>query len=314
MVRNRESSAPIEKPSGEHRVYVCDPDPRDYVGYNSTMTYPVQPPTGRHHLLWGSIPPARMATFLSHTSHHCADEALELYVWNRDLSMAFMADLAVLEVALREAIHAVLTEKWGVQWYQEMPLDDRSRTALASAWERLPAHVRLNSEHGDLPGRLVANCMFGFWTNLFDKGGYTGRGPWRRKVDNERNWPVLAKAFPGGRREAARQRDEHPEKARAITFSRVWVHQLCQEINELRNRVAHHEPLLNGVPLRGQTHRNEKRRRTVEEAFAQILSLARMIDTDLATWLVANSEVPGVMARKCEITSSSRSFNKYGLE
>ena len=80
------------------------------------------------------------------------------------------------------------------------------------------------------------------------------------------------------------------------------------------NRVAHHEPLLNGVPLRGQTHRNEKRRRTVEEAFAQILSLARMIDTDLATWLVANSEVPGVMSRKCEITSSLRSFNNYGLE
>lgn len=146
------------------------------------MTYPVQPPTSQDSLLWSSIPPARMATFLRNAPNGTADEALKLYIWDRKLAAAFLADLAILEIALREGLHRAATDKWGVYWYEEMPLDYRSQKGLAEAWSRLPENLRKDRRRGDLPGRLVANCMFGFWTNLLDQGGYTGIGPRRRQL------------------------------------------------------------------------------------------------------------------------------------
>lgn len=44
--------------------------------------------------------------------------ARELYVWNRDLSAAFLADIAFIEIALRNATNAALARRWGDRWYE----------------------------------------------------------------------------------------------------------------------------------------------------------------------------------------------------
>lgn len=128
-----------------------------------------------------------MSTFLRNTPNQTADEVLELYLWDRDVAVAFLADLALLEVALRDALHKAATQEWGTHWYEVMPLDNRSQDALAEAWSRLPEHLRKNPRRSDLPGHLVANCMFGFWTNLLDQGGYSGKGPRRHQVAYDDN-------------------------------------------------------------------------------------------------------------------------------
>lgn len=81
--------------------------------------------------------------------------ARDLYLRDRDLSVAFLGDLAILEVALRSAMSLRLEAKWGIEWYANpaMPMDDRSMHVLSTAWKRI--------QGPKTPGKLVAQCMFG---------------------------------------------------------------------------------------------------------------------------------------------------------
>lgn len=213
--------------------------------------------------------------------------ARELYVWDRDLAGAIMADLAIVEVGLRNAMHHALTNEWGAFWYEcaDVELDDRSCNQLATAWNHLPRAVRNNPTGPDVPGRLVAQCTFGFWVNLLDAGDHAGRSPRRYRTDYEKLWrPALRKAFPGGRVEVANDPDP------AARFVRSWTHGVAKRVNVLRNRVAHHEPLHNGFPLPGQ-----HARRTPAQAHDDYLKLARMIDRDLAEWIRQDTDVPDLL-------------------
>lgn len=109
-----------------------------------------------------------MSTYL-HEAGEDTERARELYLWDRDLAVAFLADLAILEVALRNAMSAQLETRWGAAWYEnlDMPLDDRSMNTLNQAWKR--AH------EPKTPGKIVAQCMFGFWRGLLDKGTTLGK-------------------------------------------------------------------------------------------------------------------------------------------
>lgn len=230
---------------------------------------------------------------------------LKLYLWNRDLSVAFLRDIAILEVALRNAMHNAAARAWGEQWYasQLIVLDDRSVKQLNDAWSRLPKATRRRPDDSDVPGRVIAHCMFGFWTNLLDAGDYAGLPPRNIRVQYGELWIAFKHAFPGGR-EAARGRralieveDLEPsarsELLRQTVFVRSWVHGICQNVNALRNRIAHHESLIAGVPVSGQ-----RRRLTVEEAHEQCRLLARLIDRQLADWLAADTHVSDLLLRR----------------
>ena len=69
-----------------------------------------------------------MATFLRNAPNGTADEALKLYIWDRKLAAAFLADLAILEIALREGLHRAATEKWGCIGMKRCPwITDRKK-------------------------------------------------------------------------------------------------------------------------------------------------------------------------------------------
>lgn len=219
-----------------------------------------------------SITPIRMSTYVSAASGDVS-LARDLYLWDRGISVGFLADLAIIEVALRNAMNAQLEAKWGAEWYPNLsvPLDDRSAAALNTAWGRIAGPKT--------PGKLVAQCMFGFWRGLLDKGDHAGKPPRRTRCDYEVLWRgVLDKAFPGGRVQA--KLDGH-------RWNREYALAVVSRINDLRNRVAHHEPLVNGFPLSGQ-----KMRLSAEEAFDDFLRLAAMLDRDLHSLLIATSQVP----------------------
>src|ERR1700730_16675886 len=190
-----------------------------------------------------AISTARYASFLRAAAQD-KDLARRIYVWDRDLATAILADLAIVEVALRNAMHTALTNSHGPFWYEHIALDDRSQGQIVRAWAYLDNPVQNDYA---TPGRLVAQCTFGMWVNLLDAGGYAGKAPWRRQADYEDLWrTTLRSAFPGGRAEA---RNDIDPNAR---FTRAWVHSVAKTVNVLRNRVAHHEPLHNGFPLPGQ--------------------------------------------------------------
>lgn len=225
----------------------------------------------------------RIATYAA-TARAIGCDELDLYVWDRDLAAATLADIAIVEVALRNALHDTLTDAYNTpDWYvQDIGLDDRSRRALAEAWQRLKKPQRT-------PGRVVARLMLGFWAGLLDAGGYYGQEPQAFKADYEQLFrTTLRRAFPGGRTEA---------RAVGAHFTREWVHSTVTIMQDLRNRAAHHEPLIGGFPLNGQKDKHGNPiRLTLQQGYDAYLLLARMIDRDLGAWLATNSTVPDLLA------------------
>lgn len=83
-------------------------------------------------MLVKAISQDRLATYLAQTGD--LPRAVDLYIWDRDISMAILADIAVIEVALRNALHDVFTIYCGrADWYEQLELDERSRRGFANA-------------------------------------------------------------------------------------------------------------------------------------------------------------------------------------
>jgi len=139
-----------------------------------------------------------------------AERAIRLYEQNMTLSEALYGVLQGLEVALRNAVHDQLTAGTGtVSWWKSIPLASEQQELIHYAEEAL----RRDGKPPDA-GRIVAELSFGFWTSLF---GVRYSRIWRDH---------LVKAFPRRR------------------LQRAEVHTRLTLIRKLRNRVAHHEPIL----------------------------------------------------------------------
>ena len=92
---------------------------------------------------------------------------------------------------------------------------------------------------------------------------------------------MLHKAFPGGRSQAM---------ADGERWCREYALGVVTRVNELRNRVAHHELLINGMPLNGQAQR-----RSACEMNEDVPRLAPLLDRALRSYLEKSSAVPRVM-------------------
>lgn len=230
--------------------------------------------------LMAAISPDRLRTFQSAAAQYGCD-VIDLYLWDRDLASAVMADIAILEVAMRNAITVGLTKLAGGRndWYGvDLGLDNRSLQQVSLAWSRVPASQRT-------PGRVVAQLTFGFWRDLLEAGGSVRQGPLKLQTDYEDLWRrELHLAFPGGRQEAA---------SAGNRFTRTWMRDVVRQVHALRNRAAHHEPLVRGFPMPG-----ENRRLTAQQGLDSCHQLARSLDRDLASWLAAHSRTASVLATK----------------
>lgn len=224
------------------------------------------------------ISPERLSTY-SHEASTAGCDVLDLYLWDQDLAAAALADIAILEVALRNSMNEQLVAFAGRQdWYAvDIGLDDRSLNSIKRAWGDIPSARRT-------PGRVVAQLMLGFWRDLLETGGkIDGRTPRQRDADYETLWRNgMNYAFPGGR-SLARHRSEQ--------FSRTWMLNVVQMVHALRNRVSHHEPLINGVKMPGQ----QGLRISIVEAHQACLFLARSLDRDLGCWFERNSRMTPVI-------------------
>lgn len=225
-----------------------------------------------------AVTPIRMGTYLAAAGQDVS-LARKLYVWDRDISAAVLADVAIIEVALRNSMAKQLHSAYGLDWYkQDIGLDGPSRSKLAEAWGRLPQGRKT-------PGHLVAGLMFGFWKGLLEPGGYIGKEPQRFHVSHDQLWiNGLSKSFRGGRAVAA------ADKAK---FTRSWTHGIVAVVHAARNRAAHHEPFVSGFPLPGQSTRL-----TIQNGHTACLKLAAMLDRDLADWLKTTTNVPQLITNR----------------
>ena len=138
------------------------------------------------------------------------ERALNLYVWNSQISAAFYTPLQGLEVALRNALHRTLADFFASDdWYETAPLGDDERQNILKAKRTVRRLHRVVN-----PPHVVAELSFGFWLSMLGSGYH--QTLWIK---------ALHKAFPNA------------------SLKRADILRPLDHLRILRNRVAHHEPI-----------------------------------------------------------------------
>jgi hypothetical protein len=242
------------------------------------------------HRLRATIPSARIARYDA-ACEGTAIDPMDLYRWASGVALATFDDLSTLEVAMRSAMARELANSYGLDWYRRTNLlDDDTLKLVNDAW-RVGRLSTLDAPPEVLHGKLVATLMFGFWVKILGRGGYQGRGEGReRRIYDTLLWkPALRNAFPN-----------------VGDVERSTVETAARRVQALRNRVAHHEHIVWGVPLAGERRKDDSVRRLgVSQMHETVLSLAGYIDGDLKIWLRENSDVPAQIAR-CPLPDTSK--------
>ena len=87
-------------------------------------------------------------------------DAATLYLWNIQLTEAMFPTVAVLEIALRNAVHTALTRREGTAYWFPSVIHPQ---ALAK-FRQVEADIHRRSGRGISPEKLVSELSFGFWT------------------------------------------------------------------------------------------------------------------------------------------------------
>ncbi len=206
-----------------------------------------------------SLSAERMATYLAKANGD-REKAVRLHTWNTAVSAAFYGPLQGLEVALRNAIHRELTARYRADWY-----DDPATKLDAGTLGRVSAaRVDLRRDgYSDDPPHMVAALSFGFWVALLGSGG---RLPAGGKANYEMTlWrAAVFRAFP------------HTKT------SRKAVHRPLDYLRTFRNRIAHHEPILD---------------RHLTADYASLLQITGWISPETQAWISHHSRVPALLAQ-----------------
>jgi len=145
--------------------------------------------------------------------------AMQLYHWNALLSQSLYLPLQMWEVALRNRMNSFLLWKYGKKtWpYHDGFLRNLSTNDKAKLDKTLQRLARERKAAHPLPVDLVvADLSAGFWVSLLTA-----------RYDQHLNWKYnLARIFP------------YENK-----ISRSEAHAACDGLLDIRNRIAHHEPV-----------------------------------------------------------------------
>ena len=179
-------------------------------------------------------------------------QAVELYQWNLEVSGAIFPSIHYFEVALRNTMDTRLTNVFGTAGQSWFDRTDIGLTGKARGKIALAKRYVTDAGHTVTHGHVIAELTLGFWWSLLAEGY------------NDTLWaPALRAGF-------------HNARVRKL-------HDAVDEIRKLRNRVAHHEPLIH---------------HDLEAEYARILATAEYISPRLAWWIDATSSLSSVLARR----------------
>lgn len=189
---------------------------------------------------------------------------LALYEWNAQISAALQRDLAHVEVALRNAYDQAATNWGGLGHW----LRDGHAQVFKPAYKSRSGHwvdinrkprkqvARAIADVGGLtapPGKVIAQLSFGFWRYL------------STSAHEKALWvPFLHQAF-------------------VPKTNRADVDKVLDRLHRLRNRIAHHEHLLNAdLPAR----------------CADIQTVAAALSPDLASYLQTSTTTTFLLSHR----------------
>lgn len=169
-----------------------------------------------------SLSPARFHRYIQDAGGS-EQKAVKLYQWNALLSQSLYVILQCWEICLRNKLNEFLKWKYCEAW----PYDQKRAVRNFGGMDSRRLARTLDRQHrsrGIKPvptGAVVADLSAGFWVSMLSSS-YDVPFSWRYN---------LCKIFPN---------------ERAMSRSDAW--RICDATLQLRNRVAHHEPVYH-LPL-----------------------------------------------------------------
>ncbi len=182
-----------------------------------------------------------------------AAQALRLYMWNTALSEALYGPIQGLEITLRNKMHERFAAQFGAHWYDAAGM----RLQHVQQDQVLRAKQSLQQQGKPLdPPRVVAELNLGFWAGLFGRRYETHL--WR---------PHLRRLFVNA----------------PPAFLRKDAHRVLDDIRFLRNRIAHHEPILH---------------RPLQQEYGLVLTAIGWLCAATASWITHHSRFNDVYAAR----------------
>lgn len=205
------------------------------------------------------LSPPRFATYLAATSNNTRD-ALRLYHWNALAAASFLFPLHVFEICLRNAAANAIEScysnalwPWAAAFETSLPVNPRPRFS--------PRHELQSTRYRHATtGKVIADIKFAFWVSMFT-----------RRHDGRLWTPYLKREFPNG------------TAPMTTAQLRLQIHDVSEQVRELRNRIAHHEPIF---------HRN------LANDYAAILQIVRYRCGHTATWMDRTQNVSATLATR----------------
>lgn len=147
-------------------------------------------------------------------------KAMTLYRKNLQLTQELFTVISCFEVALRNAIDITIRPTLGNDWLRDAastagifdtPKCRLTRDNIIDAIGKLHTYSHF---------KLVAELGFGFWRFMFAQNQFNATGR------------ILLKVFPS-----------KPTSTPAIQYNNTYVFNQLAQLNNIRNRMAHHEPI-----------------------------------------------------------------------
>lgn len=185
--------------------------------------------------------------------------ALALYAWNAQVSAAMLAPLHVCEVVIRNAVSDAISRVYGPNWpwnpafIGSLPNSGKwkMRLHLSSLTQAMPAATTTT-------GKVIPEINFVFWEKMF-----TGR------FDAQIWMPHLFAVLP------------NLNPINSVQQARANISQDLQQVRRLRNRIAHHEPVLG---------------RNLSDDLATLKELIRFRCNETAAWMEATQHASNLIA------------------
>lgn len=155
-----------------------------------------------------SLSHQRFHTYLKKSSFN-KNYAFDLYLYNCRLSKSLLFPLQILEISLRNAINVFFIEKFGNDWPNSSCLKNILNKESLDCLEKAKKRAKTTNYQD-----IVAATTLDFWSNLF-----------RPEYDRSLWQTNIHKVFNG-----------------SVTRKKIQTE--VADLNKLRNRIAHHEPIL----------------------------------------------------------------------
>lgn len=186
--------------------------------------------------IFSKLSTVRLDTYKNQFNLENPNDTYAAYCWGEAVSGSIFKIISVIEILLRNSIHNSLKSPLGKKWMideQKIRLTDHQQDKIKNILYEKKDGRRTDKRIDPTPNEntIIAKLSFGFWSHFLDI-----------KLLDGKSWDIyLSDIFTNysyvGRYKGRQFWKSHDKKYMYALKDRL------RDINEIRNRIAHHEPV-----------------------------------------------------------------------